>query len=83
MRPRRRLWISSVLQDASCAILAEANAVRQQLAEREWGPHLHVTVEGFTPAMSDYMAAADVIVTKAGPGTIAEACIRGLPRCQV
>ena len=29
--------------------------------------------------MSDYMEVADVIVTKAGPGTIAEATIRGLP----
>ena len=29
--------------------------------------------------MSDYMACADVMITKAGPGTIAEAAIRGLP----
>eukprot|EP00188_Purpureofilum_apyrenoidigerum_P006153 Plantae.Rhodophyta-Purpureofilum_apyrenoidigerum.ctg9059.p1 GENE.Plantae.Rhodophyta-Purpureofilum_apyrenoidigerum.ctg9059~~Plantae.Rhodophyta-Purpureofilum_apyrenoidigerum.ctg9059.p1 ORF type:complete len:133 (-),score=18.17 Plantae.Rhodophyta-Purpureofilum_apyrenoidigerum.ctg9059:51-449(-) len=29
--------------------------------------------------MSEYMAAADCIITKAGPGTIAESLIRGLP----
>ena len=29
--------------------------------------------------MSDYMASASCIVTKAGPGTIAEACCAGLP----
>mmetsp|Transcript_14874 Transcript_14874/g.20694 ORF Transcript_14874/g.20694 Transcript_14874/m.20694 type:complete len:132 (+) Transcript_14874:118-513(+) len=29
--------------------------------------------------MSEYMAASDCIVTKAGPGTITEANIRGLP----
>jgi 1,2-diacylglycerol 3-beta-galactosyltransferase len=29
--------------------------------------------------MSDWMSASDCIVTKAGPGTIAESLIRGLP----
>lgn len=40
-----------------------------------------VTVAGHVDAaaMSAWMAAADVLVTKAGPGTIAEALIRGLP----
>ncbi|MEM7587571.1 MAG: glycosyltransferase, partial [Acidobacteriota bacterium] len=30
-------------------------------------------------AMSDWMSACDIICSKAGPGTIAEAWIRGLP----
>jgi 1,2-diacylglycerol 3-beta-galactosyltransferase len=38
-----------------------------------------VQVRGFVTNMSDWMAACDCIVTKAGPGTIAEALIRGLP----
>jgi 1,2-diacylglycerol 3-beta-galactosyltransferase len=38
-----------------------------------------VQVHGFVTNMSDWMAASDCIVTKAGPGTIAEALIRGLP----
>jgi len=40
---------------------------------------VHVEVRGFCSAMSEYMEAADCLVTKAGPGTIAEAAIRGLP----
>jgi 1,2-diacylglycerol 3-beta-galactosyltransferase len=51
----------------------------QQLQARDWGPHLHVAVVGFTSRMSDYMGVASCIVTKAGPGTIAEACCSGLP----
>jgi 1,2-diacylglycerol 3-beta-galactosyltransferase len=36
-------------------------------------------IEGFVHNMADWMAACDCIVTKAGPGTIAEALARGLP----
>ncbi|CEM34604.1 unnamed protein product [Vitrella brassicaformis CCMP3155] len=38
-----------------------------------------VGIYGFVDNMSDVMAAADCLVTKAGPGTIAEACTQGLP----
>merc|ERR1711924_42036 len=34
---------------------------------------------GFVNNMDEWMAAVDCLVTKAGPGTIAEACSRGLP----
>jgi 1,2-diacylglycerol 3-beta-galactosyltransferase len=34
---------------------------------------------GFITNMADFMVAADVLVTKAGPGTIAEAAAVGLP----
>ncbi|MEI8132459.1 MAG: glycosyltransferase, partial [Leptolinea sp.] len=34
---------------------------------------------GFVRAMPDFMQAANVLVTKAGPGTICEAFIAGLP----
>lgn len=34
---------------------------------------------GFITNMADYMVASDVLVTKAGPGTIAEAAALGLP----
>ena len=36
-------------------------------------------IYGFTKEMPDFMHAADAIVTKAGPGTIAEALAAGLP----
>ncbi|KAK4534107.1 hypothetical protein CDCA_CDCA01G0132 [Cyanidium caldarium] len=38
-----------------------------------------VLVHGFVGNMGEWMAAADAIITKAGPGTIAEALTRGLP----
>lgn len=38
-----------------------------------------VRIYGFTHEMPDFMAAADMLVTKAGPGTISEAFIAGLP----
>ncbi len=34
---------------------------------------------GFVSNMPEYMVAADVLVSKAGPGTIAEAASVGLP----
>ncbi|CAA3032373.1 probable monogalactosyldiacylglycerol synthase, chloroplastic [Olea europaea subsp. europaea] len=38
-----------------------------------------VQVRGFVTKMEECMGACDCIITKAGPGTIAEAMIRGLP----
>ena len=36
-------------------------------------------MRGFVTNMEDFMAASDCIVTKAGPGTVAEAMCRSLP----
>lgn len=47
------------------------------LEKEQWT--VPVIVRGFVSNMSDWMAASDCIVTKAGPGTIAESLIRGLP----
>eukprot|EP00619_Florenciella_sp_RCC1007_P004631 CAMPEP_0205911628 /NCGR_PEP_ID=MMETSP1325-20131115/5279_1 /ASSEMBLY_ACC=CAM_ASM_000708 /TAXON_ID=236786 /ORGANISM="Florenciella sp., Strain RCC1007" /LENGTH=311 /DNA_ID=CAMNT_0053278187 /DNA_START=142 /DNA_END=1077 /DNA_ORIENTATION=+ len=43
------------------------------------GAGLTMTCTGFVTNMDEWMSAADVLVTKAGPGTIAEAAIKGLP----
>lgn len=51
--------------------------LRRELAAYNWP--LPVRVEGFVQNMPDWMAASDCVVTKAGPGTIAEALICGLP----
>lgn len=40
---------------------------------------LKVKVCGFVTNMAEWMTACDAIITKAGPGTIAEALICGLP----
>ena len=38
-----------------------------------------VQIHGFVEDMPDFMSAADILVTKAGPGTISEALAAGLP----
>lgn len=50
----------------------------ERLRKRDWGA-VDVHVEGFVNNMSDWMTASNLIISKAGPGTIAEALIRGLP----
>ena len=51
--------------------------MEERLAGQAWP--LPVVVKGFVDNMPDWMAACDCVVTKAGPGTIAEALISGLP----
>jgi UDP-N-acetylglucosamine:LPS N-acetylglucosamine transferase len=43
----------------------------------DWGNHSQHCC--CLPAVLQWMAAVDTIITKAGPGTIAEALISGLP----
>ena len=40
---------------------------------------LKVHIKGFVQNIDEFMSASDCLVTKAGPGTIAESMIRGLP----
>lgn len=47
--------------------------------QTKWGGDIEVSVQGFVNNMDEYMRASDILVTKAGPGTIAEASICGLP----
>ncbi|PHT73763.1 putative monogalactosyldiacylglycerol synthase 2, chloroplastic [Capsicum annuum] len=47
------------------------------LQSLEW--NIPVKIKGFQKQMEQWMGACDCIITKAGPGTIAEALIRGLP----
>ncbi|MCL4396278.1 MAG: galactosyldiacylglycerol synthase, partial [Chloroflexi bacterium] len=48
-----------------------------RLAAAEW--HIPVSLQRFVTNMPDWMHASDVIITKAGPGTISEALACGLP----
>lgn len=50
-----------------------------KLVATEWAPNMEVVVRGFVDNMHQWMGAADCIITKAGPGTIAESLICGLP----
>eukprot|EP01084_Bolivina_argentea_P261215 441335_1 len=60
-------------------ICGKNKGVKESLQRMKWPPDVYVTVYGFTSKLDVLMAAADVMITKAGPGTIAEACIKGLP----
>jgi 1,2-diacylglycerol 3-beta-galactosyltransferase len=51
--------------------------LQQELSAHPWP--VHTVVEGFVDEMWEWMAACDCIITKAGPGTIAEALAMGLP----
>jgi len=52
---------------------------KNTLASQSWGAGVKVVVQGFVNNMDEWMNASDALVTKAGPGTIAEASICGLP----
>jgi 1,2-diacylglycerol 3-beta-galactosyltransferase len=51
--------------------------LRSRLEARQWP--IPTLIYGFVREMPDFMRAADILVTKAGPGTISEALIAGLP----
>lgn len=51
--------------------------LKHSLESRQW--RQMVKVYGFVQDMPDFMQAADVLITKAGPGTITEAINAGLP----
>ena len=52
-------------------------ALRQELTAIDW--EIPTQIYGFVDNMAELMHAADLLVTKAGPGTISEALIAGLP----
>jgi 1,2-diacylglycerol 3-beta-galactosyltransferase len=51
--------------------------LKEKLESGQW--HQKTIVYPFVTNMPHLMAAADILVTKAGPATISEACIAGLP----
>jgi 1,2-diacylglycerol 3-beta-galactosyltransferase len=64
--------------DCQLVIVAGRNReLYDKLQEHEWAQPTHIY--GFVNDMPRVMAAADLLVTKAGPATISEACIAGLP----
>lgn len=68
--------VTERLPDACLVIIAGNNArLRQMWAEKTET----VRVEGFVANMDLWMRSADVLLTKAGPNTIAEALVIGLP----
>jgi 1,2-diacylglycerol 3-beta-galactosyltransferase len=63
---------------AVLAIVAGRNKkLKEKLEKHAW--QIPAMIYGFVTDMPDFMRAADILVTKAGPGTISEAFIAGLP----
>jgi 1,2-diacylglycerol 3-beta-galactosyltransferase len=65
------------LPAALVVVTGRNQRARQQLENHTW--HIPHRLYGFTGQMPEMMQAADILVTKAGPGTISEAFIAGLP----
>lgn len=53
------------------------NQLKTKLENQTW--NIPTKIYGFVKEMPEFMQAADLLVTKAGPGTISEAFIAGLP----
>jgi 1,2-diacylglycerol 3-beta-galactosyltransferase len=70
--------IASRVSSAQLLIIAGKNqALKEKLDAVAW--EIPTKIFGFVHNMPELMGASDVIVTKAGPGTISEAFISGLP----
>lgn len=60
------------------ALIAGRNPeLQRQLAAERWP--MPVQTLGFVDNMADWLAAADLLITKAGPGSLAEAACLGVP----
>lgn len=70
--------IAAACPTAALAVIAGRNqGLKARLEAFRWP--IPTFIYGFVRDMPDLMRAADVLVTKAGPGTISEALIAGLP----
>lgn len=70
--------IAAAVPEAQTVVVAGQNErLRARLASLPWPGR--VRVEGFVENIHEWMRAADLLVTKAGPTTIAEAMMVGVP----
>lgn len=58
-------------------VCGKNESLRVELAAEKWP--LPVEVRGFVNNLHELMAAADVLVTKGGPGSVIEGCLASLP----
>jgi len=72
-----RAVADSSVQAQLVVIAGRNERLRARLAAETWP--LPVQVEGFVHNMHEWMRAADLLVTKAGPSTVSEALVMGLP----
>lgn len=67
----------SGLRAALVVVTGRNRVLRARLEQRRW--KMPAFIYGFVHEMPAFMHASDILVTKAGPGTISEAFIAGLP----
>ena len=77
--PTRDAAAAPTAMDGAHAEVATAGATGEANDADEPTGHVSVLGLGFVTNMAEYMVAADVLVSKAGPGTIAEAASVSLP----
>jgi 1,2-diacylglycerol 3-beta-galactosyltransferase len=70
--------ISDAHFNTALVIVTKRNHKLKAQLEAEDGS-LPALIYGFTHEMPNFMRSADIMLTKAGPGTIREALISGLP----
>ncbi len=72
------LAISEARLPAALVVIAGRNQkLKERLQEKSW--QIPTFIYGFVKEMPEFMRGADILVTKAGPGTICEALNAGLP----
>jgi len=70
--------INNAKFDAALVIVTGRNAaLKKKLEAIKW--NMPVRIHGFVTEVPDFMRAADILLTKAGPGTICEGLIANLP----
>jgi 1,2-diacylglycerol 3-beta-galactosyltransferase len=77
---RRAAAVLRGVPDVDLAVICGRNArVHRRLARLAARSQGRLTVRGFVPDMAAWLRGADLVVSKAGPGTIAEAACCGAP----
>lgn len=77
---RRTVAILSQVDNVDVAVICGRNQrLRRRLSRRAERARGRLTVHGFVENMADWLRCADVVVGKAGPGTIAEATCCAAP----
>lgn len=77
LEPTARAIDAAGLPVRLAIITGRNKKLKERLEKHAWQIPAHIY--GFVQDMPDYMRAADVLISKAGPGTISEAFIAGLP----
>ena len=72
-----RAVADSGLDIGLCIVAGRNERLKRSLEDHTW--NIPTYIYGFTKELPDMMRAADVLITKAGPGTIAEAMTASLP----